>query len=95
MSASHLCGLHEPAAQAGLSCRFAAIHLLQTLVNPIIWFSRPPQGKTKCKQVSPLRPLPENSLKPEVFSPSRKPARSDEAASFICTIELLVFAIHL
>lgn len=37
MSASHLCGLHEPAAQAGLSCRFAAIHLLQTLVNILIF----------------------------------------------------------
>ena len=37
--------MHETAAQAGLSCRFAAIHLLRTLSNTLISFPRPPQAE--------------------------------------------------
>ena len=143
MSASHLCGLHEP---------------VQTLVNPLL-FAVPAGGASffrvrgkffRAIRESPLRgarwddtssvirlagdrrmpPSPqgegfawsaqssslrvnaiprkakmqaslatptvaERSLRPKCFSPPRKPARSDEAASSICTIELLVFAILL
>ena len=65
MSESHIGGFHRP---------------VQTLVDTLISFSRPPQAKKKCKQVSSLA-LPRNRTCEVETAQGSRPGQSRRADS--------------
>ena len=83
-------GVHRPVAQASFSCRFAAIHLLQTPVDTMISFRHPPQGEKKCKRIPPSPPL-KGSLKRLPFSMRSYPRYCPSTTCRITQVFLLRF----